>query len=507
MTRGGAFAVAAAVAAAASVGGLRATSPPAAAPGPALPAPPPGPVATEAAVRLDATNAWTLERSLRDVEVTFEIDPSPRSVLEVRLRAPAIERAEGVALLVSNDPRVPVRFVRETATRFTPIGPWSDALRGRVGTPTVRVVARGDRLEAYLGDGDMPVVSAQDDVFREGGVVLVAARGEVTVRDLRVIASTPSPASEDRAADGRIAARIASAIGPWAWLVALAFVRRRGQALPLPAAAAGAAAALVPFSTALLLPPPVTAWGELGRGALIAFGVAATLRVGLRGSPSDPARLAGVGLAFVAAGGTAAAVLARTDRPAPLVATAYAGTRLEPGFLDLAIPAVRAGMPWLATHSFSGATLDPDDGRPRVWVVGRADAGAARELSSRLGAGVAVLDGTAPRGGRRAAQALLDLAGEAVRPAVVLLAGGATPDVDRLPGRHLRPRFRRTFVDRLVDEVSTASAAEREESERERLADLERRCAALGAALVVAEDPAAEAVASAVAARLGEQGR
>ncbi len=507
MIRGGAFALATVVAAATSVGGVRATTPPVDVPGPALPAAPPGPVATEAAVRLDATNAWTLARSLRDAEVTFRFDAAPRSVLEVRLRAPAIERAEGVALLVSNEPRVPIRFVRETATRFTPLGPWSDALRGRIGTPTVRIVARGDRIEAYVGDGERPVVFARDDAFRAGGVVMVAARGEVTVRDLRVIASAPSPGTADAAAERRIAASIGYGVGPWAWLVALAFVRRRGGARTFGAAAAGAAAALVPFATALLLPAPVGAWGELVRGALIAFGLAATVRVGRRGNPSDPARLAVVGLAILAAGGTAAAVFSRTDRPAPLVATAYEGTRLEPSFLDLAIPAVRAGMPWLATHSFTGARPDLEDARPRVWVVGRAVDGAARSLAARLGPDVAVVDGTSPRGGRRAARALLDAAGEAVRPAVVLLAGGPTPDVDGLPARHLRPRFRRTFVDRLVDALPAGAPARSEEADRELLVEIERRCAALGAVLLPADDPAAEEVAAAVAARLGEEGR
>lgn len=443
-------------------------------------------VAAAGEVRLGPGNAWDAGRAMRDVEVSFLLDPGELSVLEVRLRGPDIDRAEGIGFFIGTEPRVRLGFVRETARGFTRLGPESEALRGVVERLPVRIVARGSRFEAYVGDGAAPVVFATDGSFADGSVVLVAARGEVTLHDLEVRdLGTGMDYWEARAVGESVAGVVRTALSvlPGLLLLILVLSGRYGLGRRSDEALVHASFGLAPFAAALALPAPDGAWGELGRGALIVAGFTTTLFVGLRPRASDLTRLVVVTVAVAASWCTSVGVFGRSsdDR---LDILDYEGVRLEPGFLDLESAAVRAGMPWLARHRFAGVSIEPDDVRPRVFVLGRSDGTVASRLARALGDGVAVIDGSAPDGGLLAAWILLDVAVAPHGPDVVVLTGDAAPGLDSVDPRHFEPGARRTFLDRLAEGASRDDAGARRDSRDQFV----RRAEALGAAVVIAEN-------------------
>lgn len=312
---------------------------------------------------LDAGNAYSAAGPYRDVQLRTELALAPNAVVEVRLRGhPRI--AEGIALLVSSRSDVPCGFVLEHRGDWRRLGPTAASIEpGRVAQ--LRVRARGDRFDAYLGGEH--IAYADHAGFEAGNVAVLAAAGRADVATIDV---TPMPAAEPTSADAL--PRLAGCGGVASLLplaAALAFLLRRSwlrvsppiafAAIPIAALTHGEPLGLfdfafVSFATLLVL---LFATVAVARGvapwravvAMVACSIAAPLAVAASHSielepPAD-------------------------DDPGPELVD---GRSLPAGLVHLTSPVVRRFNTYLNDHRFRGRafTTAKPEGVVRVLCLG-----------------------------------------------------------------------------------------------------------------------------------------
>ncbi len=322
---------------------------------------------------LNALNALEVPGRWRDVEVAADVDLVGTSTLEVRLRAPDPEKAEGVALLVGSDPRLATRFVLETEDDIRPIGKEEDPIREGV-RRRLTIRAEGDRYSLLVNSDES--VHALDPSFPDAGAItLLAVNGGVEVRNVTVtplVIANP-PVAEDRQRTALLAMVAALVVAFFAgrWLapasggaaavagalvlaVAFAFLPRGDASTPL-------RATLLVLATALLLAPSVHALRRGGQD-LATAAVLGPLALSIAALAAIPADLFG----------TTPARASVSDR------------RWSWGALDNELAwfqhsELRAGNTWLARHEIfridppAGASPSPAPAASRSILVVDAD--------------------------------------------------------------------------------------------------------------------------------------
>jgi len=316
-------------------------------------------------LRLDASNSISIPQLHRSLTLGATVTLEESSWLELRLR----ERggsAQGVALFLGSDARMPTGFVEEGERSFTPIGQASGPLPAR--RPLrLELQVEGSRYEALV-DG-RSVARADERRHPVGRSVILTADGAATVADLRLVAAPAEPPVRGPARE-----LLAAASAPlllWLVLAAACAACLRAPRWRAPELAAWSLAPL-----ALVLAGCDDS-GDVGvaafaAGAAGSLGVLAVLALA-HGRGWRAALLPLVGLLAVPVGLRAAAgpPVARQE----LLGQGWAWfdvPRLEPGLAHVQHPMLRQWNYYLDSHAFRGRhfAIPKPPGTVRVMCLG-----------------------------------------------------------------------------------------------------------------------------------------
>ncbi len=345
------------------------------------------------AIVLDASNALEVPGAWRDFELTANVRMLGTSTLEIRMRAPRVGEAVGIALLMGSDPRLTTTFARETRADLRPIGGREDPVREGL-SHTIAVRASGERYSLAV-DGK-PLIGARDRQFESGTITLLAATGSVEMRDVRV-SPLPAAAPEMRADVARIAFLAMVVLIALCGFAASRLLPVEG----IECAGSTVAAALV-LSLAFVAERFDASPGP--RVALLALAAGFSLAPLLRARPFDAAATVVVlPLALLVAGIAAipADLFGRARDSAVLALDRWSWPTLDDDIAWLEHPFLRFGNGWLARHSFADmhrSSVADGEARPAILVCGAVgDAASALEAGGRVVAVTGVDAAAVPR--------------------------------------------------------------------------------------------------------------
>jgi len=319
---------------------------------------------------LDAGNALVGTAANQDLEITATAVLQPDAILEIRVRADAPPHTSGLALFVSSDARVSSSFVRETSRRFDEIGSTSGAVAA--GVPcAIHLRVSGGEARATIAGLDL---RATAEPTSHDGLVFVAARGGVSLSDIRV--SCPAVArAPSRLPPGAL--RLAGLV--LLWVIALAAALAWLGGFPAGRASFLAAAALAPLAILGARIQPASDAVVPG-GMRAAFVVALVLLLPVL---VHARRLAGLALAALVALSMltppAVAFLALTGGgdlttllPTSWNYVGWTGERTARDLVALQHPVIRLLNDYLGAHRFRGRefALAKPAGSRRVLVLG-----------------------------------------------------------------------------------------------------------------------------------------
>jgi lysophospholipase L1-like esterase len=139
--------------------------------------------AVEKTMVLGPHNAWTVPGKWRNMDLETKVILKKHAILEIRVRAPRMKVAQGIALFLSSDPRFETGFYLERRSTFESLGEGSGPLP--VDVPLeVTVKTRGRRFDAFVNGNR--AASAEERLFAEGNVVLVSAKGIARIEGLSI---------------------------------------------------------------------------------------------------------------------------------------------------------------------------------------------------------------------------------------------------------------------------------------------------------------------------------
>lgn len=317
---------------------------------------------------LDAGNSIAVQGgAFRDLDLHATLNLDQRALLEIRLHG---RGAEGVALIVSADPRVATRFVRETLDEFTSIGDGSVATRSNRES-RLHLSIRGDRYLAKI-DG-VEVARATERLFPAGETRLLAPRATVRISDLTVtpIESVDEPVS--------LTVDRWNAIGRYGGVLAAfsLFTMLLGRRSLLDGLAS-CAFALIPLGIVLEDLDRHGASHDTAIACAIfasGYGLIAAAR---QASRSTPLRFHASCLLTLLLGGFAYAEARRSGWPPDpvrrnaLSPIEWSGERIEEDLLDFEHPLLRRWNPYLVDHRFNSTSvaLEKPRGVTRVITLG-----------------------------------------------------------------------------------------------------------------------------------------
>lgn len=330
-----------------------------------------GPYTLKEGVRLSAATHLSIRDAHRDFTLDGTVALAPDAVLELRVRN---RRGEGVALILSADPKIETSFVRIEEDGLTRIGSRSGAVAAR-DPLRVRIDARGTSFEARVGDA--VVAQADERLFPRGDYELQTMSGAAEVRTLTItpVASSPPDAS-------LFGARLLAAATPpvIALLVAcvLAFLAR-GSLLRGPAGLVVGAACVVPWWLARVDTGPGE---EVRTGVALIAAASATLIVFLAGicrvRAAGVVRFYAVFAVALALGAASYRDLTKRHWPADVermnafTAAEWDGERIERKLLHAWHPLLRRWNPWVTDHRLrrSHHALNKPAGTRRILFLG-----------------------------------------------------------------------------------------------------------------------------------------
>ena len=297
-------------------------------------------------LRLDASNALQIPELHRSVVLRATVTLQESSWLELRLRE-RTGAAQGVALFLGSDARMPTGFVEEGAVTFEPIGSSSGPLPAERPLQ-LELRALDSRFEALV-DGER-VAQADERRHPVGRSVILTADGAATVSEVRLEAVPEPPV---RGPEREVLAAAGAMV-----LLALALAAAAAPCLHVPwwRAPELAAFALVPLLPVLLggdssgySPAP-----EFAAGAAGALGVLLLLALAHgRGARAALLVLAGAVAVPLGLSAAAGAPVSRSERAG--AAWAWIGVpRLAPGLAHLQHPRLREWNYYLDAHALRG---------------------------------------------------------------------------------------------------------------------------------------------------------
>lgn len=312
--------------------------------------PPPPHTQTEPfALALDT--AYVIDGKYRDFDLTCKLTLAEGSIAHLRTRASSTASQEGIALVVSADPRVASGFVLEGRKEYA----YADGAVAPVAPNTphaLTIRARGREFVATL-DGQ-EFANAEFRLFGEGAIVVMTHRGSGTVSELSVTTPAENAPAATIAADRWRA--IGWGLAFWALYTLLCVVFSK---VALARAAEVGALVLAPTAAMFLGNPmsgPFSPWSIVG--ALAASSLPALLFPLVHSS-----RMRGPAFVlFVAliAGADVLAYQAAAERTWPptddevnaVAIDSWEGDRMDADLLPLQHPLVRRWNFWLAKHEF-----------------------------------------------------------------------------------------------------------------------------------------------------------
>lgn len=309
------------------------------------------PYAIDRAVTCDPGNALTVPGRFGDFDLHALLQPLPDSVIELRLRAPDRDRAEGVALFCGNDPRVRTGFVLQRQEGFEPSGSWTlpqAEVGARPRRIDLRLSARGGALAAHI-DG-VRVAATRDPAPSAGWLTLLVPRGEVVVEQLTV---EPLAAADDA---GASPARAAWSVALFGLLILSA---ARWLDLGLWCALWWSAVMAVPLRIAALMTPPASVEVATTQALLAALALLfAILTLCWRRRLVTASGWIVLPLVLLAAVHSSVEQWQRAVvAVVPPSILDWSGPRLEQDTVWLTHSGLRRGNAWLAQHRFNGRSV------------------------------------------------------------------------------------------------------------------------------------------------------
>ena len=297
-------------------------------------------------LRLDASNALTIPELHRSAILRATITLQESTWLELRLRE-RTGSAQGVALFLGSDARMPTGFVEEGDVTFQPIGTSSGPLPA--GTPLqLELRTIGSAFEARI-DGER-VAQADERRHPVGRTVILTADGTATVSGISLEAAGEPPV---RGPQREVLAAAGAMLVLWVVLAAAAALCLRVPAWRAPELAAFALLPLLP----VLLGGDDSGYSaapEFVAGAAGALGVLLLLALAHgRGARAALLVLAGAIAVPLGLGAAAGPPVSRAERLGE--AWAWIGVpRLAPGLAHLQHPRLREWNYYLDTHALRG---------------------------------------------------------------------------------------------------------------------------------------------------------
>ena len=336
------------------------------------PAPPP--FRMERPLLLGPHNACAVHRDYRDLEVRGRVVLEEGALFQVRVRVTRPGWPQGVSFFVSVRPGFRSGFYLEANDAFEPLGTWDDGAPVPIpGQPlefTMRV--RGRRFEADLGG--RAAARAETRCFPTGGVVALAAKGEVRLErlDIRPHAAAAFPPSTTPD-------RLTGALPPLLFLACFSFLAalftKRSWLRMAEAVAFGLGPAAYGF---FRLSPRGAVDLPLLAGAVGAAALLFLLAPMVRSRNLTPLRLAL--LIFLVAAGAGLVFFQGLRRAWPhdylavnrLSPADWAGDRIEADLLHLQHPLLRRWNTYLAEHKLRdrGYAIEKKPGVKRILSLG-----------------------------------------------------------------------------------------------------------------------------------------
>lgn len=300
---------------------------------------------------LNAGNQLSFIENYRNLELTAKVDFSDAAILEARLRAHP-SRAEGVALLASGDERVQTGFYAQSAREHRLLTSGTKLVAP--GEHRLRIVARGPEFEAWMDDE--PIASARHAESVSGTIVLLAARGRVTISDLQIV-----PLDEPVLGRAKALTWFFEPILPGILaLLLMGLLTAVLVAVPLHWALAAQSFAWLPVATLVLLPEHWDQTALMWSGATTA--TLLLLHLFLKGRSTSAPRFL-----FLTACAIGASAVVTVTATKPLPATS--GKIADNGALGAAVlfddrtylmhPVARQLNDYLAKHEFRGVPTHP----------------------------------------------------------------------------------------------------------------------------------------------------
>lgn len=134
--------------------------------------------------RLGPHNAHVVDSRFRNLDLTTTFSLQPESLLQIRLRAGSVGKAEGISLFLSSESEFESGFYLETLSEFKRIGDTTIPFIIPNMPLELYLRARGQDFEAIING--KPLAVATEKLFPEGGVVMLAAKGEASFRELMI---------------------------------------------------------------------------------------------------------------------------------------------------------------------------------------------------------------------------------------------------------------------------------------------------------------------------------
>lgn len=311
--------------------------------------PPPHTQTDPFALGLDT--AYTIDGKYRDFDLRCKLTLADGAIGHVRMRASSTATHEGIALVVSADPRVPSGFVLEGRKEYERVGGAAERVTAGV-AHELAIRARGRSFVATLDGREF--AAAEFRLYGEGAFAVMTHQGSGALAELSV--TTPSANEPAATIDADRVRAVLPALAFWLLYAILCVVCLR---VAFAQAAEVGALVLAPVAVMFLgnaMSGPFSPWPVVG--ALAAASLPALLFPLVHS-----ARMRGPAFVlFVAliAGADVAVYHAAAERTWPpgddevnaIAIDSWDGDRIDPDLLPLEHPLVRRWNFWLAKHEF-----------------------------------------------------------------------------------------------------------------------------------------------------------
>jgi len=305
---------------------------------------------SQARLLLGPHNARTIDGKFRNIDFKTRGILQEDAILEIRLRAFPPKWAMGISFFLSNHPRFPSGFYLETRDTFECIGQGASEIIGEEPFD-LDIRARGRSFEAFIDD--KPVARAESRRFASGAVILLAAKGFITLEGFS-LRSVPGDASSGFSIPDR-AIGIAWLLGIfffYAWL-ASRFLRMKFLAV-LETSSFG----LIPVAGCFLMIRPSSGMDPWTSGGLLILTGALFLLFPMIHVQrlTIPKQIVLAGIILV--GGLWIFSLSQDRARVNLSMAGWSGSRLEADLVHLQHPLLRRWNAYLAQHMFRNRSHD-----------------------------------------------------------------------------------------------------------------------------------------------------